>query len=224
MTKSSCLVSLISACLLAMGAASMTHAADLPAPISPTERVDLFNGKDFSGWTFCFSNNVEPSVTFTVTNGVIHCTGQLFSYVRTEKSFRDYKLTVEWRFVKTAPRADNTGVFVHVQTPDKVFPTCYENQGQYHHHGDIILMPGATCNEHQGKGIQSARMKQPQNENAVGEWNTYEVVCKGDTITNFVNGKQMNQIEGCNLTSGAIALQSEGGEWEARKVFIEPLK
>jgi len=49
-------------------------------------------------------------------------------------------------------------------------------------------------------------------------------VCKGDTITNFVNGKQMNQIEGCNLTSGAIALQSEGGEWEARKVFIEPLK
>jgi hypothetical protein len=224
MKKSPFAIAILLGFLLAIGTAEHASAADLPAPVSPTERMDLFNGKDFTGWTFCFSNNVEPAMTFTVTNGVIHCTGQPFSYVRTDKSFRDYKLTVEWRFVKTAPRADNTGVFVHVQTPDKVFPMCYENQGQFHHHGDIILMGGAKSATHQGNGIQSERMKQPQNENAAGEWNTYEVVCKGDTITNYVNGKQMNQVAGCNLSSGAIALQSEGGEWEARKVFIEPLK
>jgi hypothetical protein len=224
MTRSSRVLALLSLFLLALGLAATTLAADLPAPVAPTERVELFNGKDFSGWTFCFSNNVDPAMTFTVTNGVMHCTGQPFSYVRTEKSFRDYKLTVEWRFVKPVPRADNSGVFVHVQTPDKVFPMCYENQGQFHHQGDIILMGGAKSEKHQGNGIQSERMKQPQNENAGGEWNTYEVICKGDTITNFVNGKEMNHVEGCNLNSGAIALQSEGGEWEARKVFIEPLK
>jgi hypothetical protein len=224
MRNSAQAVIIVSGLLLALATVANVVAADLPAAVTPTEHIDLFNGKDFSGWTFCFSNNVEPSVTFTVTNGLMHCAGQPFSYVRTEKSFRDYKLTVEWRFVKVAPRADNTGVFVHVQTPDKVFPTCYENQGQFHHHGDIILMPGATCKDHPGKGIQSARMKQPQNENAAGEWNTYEVVCQGDTVKNYVNGKLMNEIEGCNLTSGAIALQSEGGEWEARKVWIEPLK
>jgi hypothetical protein len=210
--------------LLALAFAPNNFAAELPASVAPTERIELFNGKDFSDWTFCLRSNAEPANTFTVTNGVMHCIGQPFGYTRTEKSFRDYKLTVEWRFVKTAPRADNTGVFVHVQTPDAVWPKCIENQGQFHHQGDLILMGGATCKGHEGTGIQSVKMQQPQNENPAGEWNTYEVVCRGDTVKTYVNGKLMNEAEGCNLSSGAIALQSEGGEWEARKVFLEPLK
>jgi hypothetical protein len=32
--------------------AGAISAAELPAPITPTERMELFNGKDFSGWTF----------------------------------------------------------------------------------------------------------------------------------------------------------------------------
>src|SRR4051812_39536812 len=80
--------------------------------IVPTNRIDLFDGKDLSGWTFCLRSNPEPSLTWTATNGVIHCTGQPFGYARTTSDYRDYKLTVEWRFVKVAPRADNSGVFV----------------------------------------------------------------------------------------------------------------
>ena len=224
MRNSNRAVAIISGLLLAIATAANSFAADLPAAVTLTERIELFNGKDFSGWTFCLASNAEPANTYTVTNGLIHCTGQPFGYARTDKSFHDYKLTVEWRFVKPVPRADNSGVFVHVQTPDKVWPMCFENQGQFHHQGDIILMGGAKCTGHQGNGTQSAKMKQPQNENAGGEWNTYEVVCKGDTIQNYVNGKLMNEVEGCNASSGAIALQSEGGEWEARKVFVEPLK
>ena len=33
----------------------------------------------------------------------------------------------------------------------------------------------------------------------------------------------MNEATGCNVTAGAIALQSEGGEWELRKLWLEPL-
>ncbi len=33
----------------------------------------------------------------------------------------------------------------------------------------------------------------------------------------------MNQVAGANPTSGAIAMQSEGGEWELRKIYVEPL-
>jgi hypothetical protein len=33
----------------------------------------------------------------------------------------------------------------------------------------------------------------------------------------------LNQATECSVSSGAIALQSEGGEFEARKVTIEPL-
>ncbi len=213
----------ILACFIAAIAASAVLAAELPAPITPTERMDLFNGKDFSGWIICLRSNALPEGTFTVSNGLMHCTGQPYGYARTDKSFRDYKLTVEWRFVKVAPRADNTGVFVDVQPPDKVFPFCVENQGQYHHHGEFIFQGGAMFQGTNGMKQGVVRMKAPQNENPPGEWNTYEIFCRGDTVKNYVNGKLMNEIAGCNASSGAIAMQSEGGEWEARKIYIEPL-
>ena len=209
--------------IVAAALALNSLAADLPAPITPPARIDLFNGKDFSGWTFCLRSNAEPANTFTVTNGLMHCTGQPNGYARTDQSYRDYKLTVEWRFVKVAPRADNSGVFVHLHTPDAVWPEEIENQGQYHHQGDIILTGGVTDPAHKGPQLHFLNMHTSQNENPAGEWNTYEISCRGDTVTNYVNGKLMNGVAGLNVNSGAIAMQSEGGEWELRKIFIEPL-
>ena len=57
-----------------------------------------------------------------------------------------------------------------------------------------------------------------------GEWNVFEVECSGDAIKLWTNGKLINQIEGCSASSGAIGIQSEGGEIEVRRVFVEPLK
>ncbi len=203
---------------------SAVLAAELPAPITPSARMDLFNGKDFSGWTFCLRSNAPPAGTFTVSNGLMHCTGQPFGYVRTDQSFRDYRLTVEWRFVKVVPGADNSGVFVHVQPPDKVWPQVIENQGQSQHQGDFIFMGGATFKGTNGLTRQGMiRMQGAPNEKPAGEWNTYEILCRGDTVKNYVNGKMMNRVAGCNASSGAIAMQSEGGEWELRKIYVEPL-
>ena len=33
----------------------------------------------------------------------------------------------------------------------------------------------------------------------------------------------MNQITGANVTSGFIGIQSEGGNIEVRKIFLDPL-
>jgi hypothetical protein len=199
-------------------------AAEPPAAAAPTERIELFNGKDFTGWTFCLRSNAEPAKTFTMTNGVIHCIGQPFGYMRTEKSYKDYHLTVEWRFVKVASGADNSGVFVHIQPPDQVWPKCIENQGQYQHQGDLVMMSGATCKARDTVQTRMVRATQPQNEKPAGEWNTYEVVCSGATLKNYVNGKLMNEVTECSISSGAIGLQSEGGDLEVRKVTLEPLK
>jgi hypothetical protein len=218
----------IVATAIAVGLAGMTlqrgFAEEASKPVVPTGRVDLFNGKNFSGWTFCLQSNAEPAQTFAVTNGLMHCTGQPFGYLRTEQNYQEYKLTVEWRFVKVAPRADNSGVFVHLQAPDKVWPKCIENQGQFHRQGDIILLGGATSTGHDTPQTRGINSRETRNEKAEGEWNTYEVVCTGDTVKSYVNGKLMNEITGCSISSGAIAIQSEGGEWEARKVFLEPAK
>ena len=60
-------------------------------------------------------------------------------------------------------------------------------------------------------------------EKPIGEWNTMEIVCKGDTITVHVNGDLVNEATNCNVTEGAICLQSEGAPIEFRKVVLTPI-
>jgi hypothetical protein len=193
--------------------------------IAPTNHIELFNGKDFSGWTFCMKSNADLALTWSITNGVIHCTGKPNGYLRTKQSYRDYTLTVEWRFVKIAPKADNTGVLVHMQLPDKVWPMCIQNQGKHNNQGDLIYMAGAESKEHKGMDANTPVPKQwPSNEKPVGEWNTILTVCSTNDVKAYVNGRFMNEGTECTLSSGFIGFQSEGGEFEIRKVFLEPLK
>lgn len=193
-------------------------------PVVPAGRVELFNGKDLSGWTFCLRSNAEPANTFRVIGGVIHCTGRPNGYMRTEQSYQEYRLTVEWRFVKVSPKADNSGIFLHITPPDKVWPTCFECQGQHNHQGDLRLNGGATCKDHQTADKIGIPAPVPSNENPMGEWNQLTAVCSGSSIKLFINGKFMNEISDCSVSAGAIGLQSEGGEIEVRKMFLEPLK
>jgi hypothetical protein len=193
--------------------------------ITPTNHIELFNGRDFTGWTFCMKSNADPALTWSVTNGVIHCTGKPNGYLRTTQSYSNYIVTVEWRFVKVAPKADNTGVLVHMQLPDKVWPMCIQNQGKSGRQGDLFLMEGAESKEHKGMDKNTpVPMHDKSNEKPVGEWDTNITVCAGDDVKAIINGKFMNETTGCTVTSGFIGIQSEGGDIEIRKVFLEPLK
>jgi hypothetical protein len=188
--------------------------------------VDLFNGKDFTGWTFFMRSNSAPEKTWSVTNGVIHCLGRPTGFLRTEKDYSNYKLTVEWRFVRVAPKANNTGVLVQMQAEEKIWPKCIECQGMDQKQGDFWLHSGAAAAGFPGDGKKSTHvpMAGPPNEKPVGEWNLYQVIASGDTVEIIVNGQSMNKITGCNVTSGGIGIQSEGADIEVRKVFLEPLK
>jgi Domain of Unknown Function (DUF1080) len=187
--------------------------------------VELFNGTNLDGWTFCMKNNSDPANTWSVRDGVIHCTGQPYGYARTLQTYHDYKLTCIWRFVKVAPHADNSGIFVHIQSPDKVWPECVECQGLFHRQGDLILQPGAGADGYPaGKKAIFVNQMGPPNENPPGEWGTNEIICNGGAIGLFVNGKVMNQISGCTITSGYIGIQAEGGDIEVRKLTLESLQ
>lgn len=170
-------------------------------------------------------NDADPMQTWSVTHGVIHCTGQPHGYMRTTKAYDNYMLTVVWRFLRVAPHADNSGVFVNIQGPDKVWPTCVECQGQFQHQGDIYLQAGAGADGYPaGKNAVLIRQNGPPNEKPAGQWDTDRIICKGGDIQLFVNGKLMNHITGCTLTSGYIGIQSEGGDIEVREINLKPLE
>ena len=213
---------------LALAFAKSGLAQDSDSTFPPSNRemsVALFNQKDFSGWTFCMKDNADPLKTWSVTNSVIHCTGKPSGYIRTSQTYSNYFLTVVWRFVKIAPKADNTGILVHIQPPDKVWPQCIQVQGKHDHQGDLFLMEGAESKEHKGMDKNTPLPLHGDSvENAVGEWNKAETICIHNKVESFINGKFVNETTECTINSGYIGIQSEGGDIEIRSIDYSPLK
>ena len=212
-----------------MALVGFCHAQENPPDYPPVHARDLsvplFNGKDFSGFTFCMKGNADPLQTWSVTNGVIHCTGKPIGYLRTTQSYSNYFLTVEWRFVKIAPKADNTGILVHMQRPDQVWPRCVHVQGKHTRQGDLFLMEGAESKEHKGLDKNTpVPLRGPSAENPVGEWNKAETICTHNQVESFINEKFVNETTECTLNDGFIGIQSEGGDIEIRAIYYSPLK
>lgn len=182
------------------------------------ENIQLFNGKDLSGWIFYLKDkSVNPAGVFTVRDGVIHITGSPFGYMRTKDTYSDYTLHLEWRW---PVEATNSGVFIHSHTPDTIWLKTIECQLAAGNAGDFICMNGTDMNERMDKSSIVVKKKNPSNEKAVGEWNTMEVVCKSNTIECYVNGVLQNKATGVNVNSGHICLQSEGKDIQFRNVYL----
>ncbi len=64
---------------------------------------------------------------------------------------------------------------------------------------------------------------QPDVESPGGEWTHIEVVCAGDTLDYFVNGKRVNQASQLSHKSGQLIFQSEGAEIYFRRIELHPL-
>lgn len=209
-------------------AATLGRAQDSEPVYPPNQSremtVVLFNQKDLSGWTYFPKDSTNSSPTWSVTNGVIHCTGQPNGFIRTTGVYSNYFLTVEWRFVKIAPNADNSGILVHLQPGDKIWPQCVQVQGKHTRQGDIFLMEGAEAKEHKGMDKNTpVPFRGESMERPVGEWNKAEIICKNNKVTAFINGKLLNEVTECTLNSGHIGIQSEGGELEIRSIAYSPL-
>jgi Domain of Unknown Function (DUF1080) len=212
-----------SAALIFLLAASFCFADDVA---TPPPRVELFNGTNFDGFTFCMKDNADPLKTWGVTNGMIHCTGTPTGYLRTKNIFSNCVVTVVWRFVKVAPKKDNTGVLVHMQLPDKVWPVCVQNQGKSGRQGDLFVMAGAECKEHRALGKDAntpVAFAGASAENPVGEWNTNVTFCAGNEVWAIINNKMLNHISECTVNSGFIGIQSEGAEIEICKITVAPI-
>ena len=209
-------------CLLNVTAEEM---AVKTVPVRPTAKTSLFNGKDFAGWTKVITAEPgsDPDVTWTVADGVIRCTGKPFGYIATQQTFADYTLHVEYRWYAPTDK-DNSGVFVLKTGPDTYFlPKAIENQLKKGCAGDYVLLSQATMNGLKNpKNLLVKRMAE-SSEKPDGEWNSVDVIVKGNTVQTTVNGVLQNKGTEAYTDAGQICLQSEGGAVEFRNVTIGPL-
>jgi hypothetical protein len=121
-------------------------------PIRPKEGlIHLFNGKDLTGlYTWLRKTKHEdPNKVFTVHDGMIHVSGEDNGYVATEKDYKDYHLTVEYKWGKRTDGGKfvrNSGILLHATGPDGgaggIWASCIECQLAQGCVGDLIVIRG----------------------------------------------------------------------------------
>ena len=191
-----------------------------------SSHTELFNGRDFTGWTFVLADSsVNAKDVWHVESGVIYCQGVPNGYMRTVEAYSNYHLHVEWRW---AENPTNSGVFLHCQLPDQVWPNAFECQLMADHAGDFVLIGAGSVTVGDTtyaitEGFEIIDKQHESSEKPVGEWNAYDITSEGSTIVAKVNGVIQNIGTDTALKSGFIALQSEGSPIEFRNVWIEPV-
>jgi hypothetical protein len=172
--------------------------------------VELFNGKDLTGFKTILSNGKpDEGKTFTVKDGVIVVSGKPNGYFYTDKSYKNYVLRFDWKFIKDG----NSGLLVHITGAHKVWPKCVEVQGLQKDHANIFAIGGAKGSFKKDAAAQKKAIK-------IGEWNTTEVVCKDGEITSKINGIQIATGKG-DLMEGQLGWQSEGTELHFKNIKIK---
>ncbi|MFO0968098.1 MAG: DUF1080 domain-containing protein [Gemmataceae bacterium] len=170
----------------------------------------LFNGKDMTG----LKENVfgKGKTPFSVEDGAIAVVGNPNGYFYTEKSYKNYVLRFDWKFLKDG----NSGCLVHIQsTKGGGWPKCVEVQGLQRDHGNIFPL-SAKGKFKIDKDAQKKAIK-------IGEWNTTEIVSNDGKLSSKINGIAIASGES-ELKEGPIGWQSEGAPLLFKNIRIKVLE
>lgn len=190
------------------------------------EVTQLWNGKDLTGWTPVVADpKVDVSDVWRVRDGVLYCAGKPNGYLRTNTSYENYHLHVEWRWPE---KPANSGVFLFVGSPDRVWPVCIECQLKAGNAGDFVLMNGAGLTvdgkdrRNPAQQFVAIPKKSRSSEKAAGQWNSYDIYCRAGVVRCLVNAVLQNEGTQATPAAGWIGLQSEGGPIEFRNIYLQP--
>lgn len=178
----------------------------------------FFEAQDANNWVYVIKDkSLESNSVFKMDNGLLQISGASSGYLRTTKSFADYTMELEWRWTK---KLGNSGVLVHIQSKDTIWPVCYQVQQRSDAAGDIICMNGLWAKECKDSVKFTVPKYLPSNEKPLGEWNAMKVICKKNTLKVFINGVLQNNVTGLTAVNGYIGFQNEGVPLEFRKLLI----
>jgi hypothetical protein len=228
-----CFASLATLALLS--SANVFSEEKVSEPPAILKYVDLFNGRDLTGWT---DVNTSPK-TWSVKDGLLVCSGLPIGVMRSNKQYENFVLHIEWRHMEAG---GNSGVFVWSEgaVPEgRRLPRGMEVQmlelewvnlhplkdGTPNHigyiSGELFGANGLTAIPDNPRGSRS--MSKELRCKGKGEWNVYDVVCVDGTVKLSINGKFVNSIRNSSVKKGYLCLESEGAEIHFRNIRIMEL-
>jgi hypothetical protein len=186
------------------------------------EETPLFNGADLQGWEFVTTPSRDIREVCEVRpDGVIAAQGAPIGFIATGRTFVNYRLHAEWRW---PGKPGNGGALIHISSgpKDRAWPLCLQVQLKHGGAGDFLPMAGATFAEPLAPDQKTPqRLHQAaDSEHPAGEWNSCDVVCRGDQVEVSVNGIVQNRLTGVSPCAGRIGFQFEGTPFELRHVSL----
>ncbi len=147
--------------------------------------INLFDGRTLEGWV------KEGGAQFRVADGAIVVDQGASGWLRTEKTYTDYELELEF---KTAADG-NSGIFLRSAAQSKAHETGYELQ-IFDAHPEF---PTGGIVGHV-RGAAGSKLKPD-------EWNKYEIRHQGQRLLVKLNGKQTLDWRDAKAKAGHIGLQ-----------------
>jgi len=217
---------------LALGLSLASGPLAAVAAESPKHPIALLDGQDLAGWELVATPATDPAaVCHYNTEGALAVAGKPVGFLATKISYENYRLHAEWRWPASAAKNSNSGVLLHIASDavnGTAWPVCFQMQLKLTRAGDLLPMNDAKFAE---KLSTAPGAKTPQldrrgdsSEKPLGEWNTCDIVCRGDTIEVTINGILQNIVTHTAPAAGRIGFQLEGTPFELRNVQIAPLR
>ncbi len=210
-------------------ASAFTRAAD-PTPSaleqSPGGWTDLLAnaGSKLEGWT---RGPIPPTGKLSDVSqwsldpktGTLVCEGNGgHDWLRWNKELGDCIYHVEWRFTPIAEgKRYNSGIYVRNSEDGAIWHQAQTGDASGGFLFGDTLVDGATKRVNLSKQVTDKRVK------PAGEWNTFEITCKGKDIILWVNGAVTCEWHDNAVPKGYVGLEAEGFRIEFRNVKVKPL-
>ncbi len=191
----------------------------------------IFSTSDWYAFTKTSPERLEPSKVYDFEDGMIRMNGGNIGYLMTKKSYKNFELSMEfwWNIEEKFHRDNNiknSGLMynIPVDSPDNIWPKGIQFQIKENVTGDFIFLDKVTAKVN-GKQVEAgASVSSPKfsaNENPHGQWNSIVVKSFNGKITQYLNGKLVNECAEASSLEGKISLNYEGSPIDFKNIQLK---
>ncbi|MEH6306574.1 DUF1080 domain-containing protein [Olivibacter sp. CPCC 100613] len=199
--------------------------------------VSLFNGKDLTGWKGLVENPVKRAKMtakelsgaqqkadesmrsgWYVKDGVLYFKGK-GDNIATMKQYGDFEMLVDWKLSPIGKEGD-AGIYLRGTPQVQIWDTSRVNVGAQVGSGGLY-----NNQQNESKPLKVA-------DNALGEWNTFRIIMKGERVTVYLNGQLVTKEVPLEnywdrnqpiFPVEQIELQAHGTEVAYRDIYIKEM-
>lgn len=186
---------------------------------------------DWYAFTKTSKLKIKPSKVYELTDGIIRMHGDNIGYLMTNKSYKNFELALEFRWnieekFNKSKAKKNSGVMynIPIDSPDNIWPKGIQFQMKENTTGDFVFLDNITAVVN-GKLVEAGPSvtspKFSANENPYGEWNQVLIRSFNGKITQYLNGKLVNECVETSSKEGKISLNYEGSPIDFRNIRLK---